>query len=229
MNLYGDRGNVLTLQRRCAWRDIRLVVTSLGIGDEMPVLEPDLIFMGGDQDREQVTVAQDLQRHRDSIKKAVDRGTPLLAVCGGYQLLQRFYRPATGADLEGLGIFDAYTIHPGPGAIRCVGNIVVEWEGQTVVGFENHGGRTYLEGDTEPLATVVVGQGNNGKDKTEGARVGNAFGTYIHGSLLPKNPSLADRLLKLAMQRKQPGFEPAPLDDSLELRAHQSAVRQARA
>src|SRR5947209_10788669 len=146
LNLYGDRGNIITLQRRCAWRGIELRVHDVGLGESFPERDVDLVFMGGDQDREQEVVVADLrERHAGDMARLVDSGVPILAVCGSYQLLQRYYRPAEGPDLVGLGIFDAYTVHPGHGTPRCVGNIVADWNGTTIVGFENHGGRTYLE------------------------------------------------------------------------------------
>jgi CobQ-like glutamine amidotransferase family enzyme len=228
LNLYGDRGNIITLRQRCAWRGIELRVQEVGLGEMFPSGPVDLVFMGGDQDREQEVVVDDLRRnHADALRREVERGIPVLAVCGSFQLLQHYYHPAEGSDLEGIGIFDAYTVHPGPGVPRCVGNIVVEWEKGTIVGFENHGGRTYLQGETHPLGRVIRGFGNNGQDGTEGARVVNAFGSYIHGSLLPKNPSFADYLLELALQRRFPGYPLPPLDNSLEERAHAVAEERA--
>jgi CobQ-like glutamine amidotransferase family enzyme len=229
LNLYGDRGNMITLARRCAWRGIELRVHEVGLDQPFPDVDLDLVFMGGDQDREQAVVVDDLRRlHAGDLEVMVETGVPVLAVCGSYQLLQKYYRPAEGPDLPGLGLFDAFTIHPGHDVSRCVGNIVAEWEGITLVGFENHGGRTYLEGTTEPLARVLRGFGNNGQDGFEGARVANVFGTYIHGSLLPKNPALADYLLELALHRRHPDAKLAPLDDSLEQRAHDVAIARAR-
>jgi lipid II isoglutaminyl synthase (glutamine-hydrolysing) len=229
LNLYGDRGNIITLRQRCAWRGVELRVHEVGLGESLPADPPDLFFMGGDQDREQTVVVQDLrERHRENIQNYVSAGVPFLAVCGSYQLLQQYYRPATGPDLEGLGIIDAYTIHPGHDVPRCVGNIVVDWEGGTIVGFENHGGRTYLQSGVVPLGRVIQGHGNNGDDGYEGARTGNVFGTYVHGSLLPKNPSFADALLRLALERRYPQYELPPLDDSLESTAHEAAIVRAR-
>jgi CobQ-like glutamine amidotransferase family enzyme len=229
LNLYGDRGNIITLSRRCAWRGLELRVHEVGLDQPFPEVEVDMVFMGGDQDREQAVVVDDFRRlHASDLARIVETGVPVLAVCGSYQLLQRFYRPAEGPDLPGLGIFDAYTVHPGHDVPRCVGNIVGEWSGVTLVGFENHGGRTHLEGETKPLARVLSGFGNNGEDGFEGARVGNVFGTYIHGSLLPKNPAFADYLLKLALRRRYPDVELRPLDDSLERQAHEVAVSRAR-
>jgi lipid II isoglutaminyl synthase (glutamine-hydrolysing) len=228
LNLYGDRGNIIVLRQRCAWRGIELTIQEVGLGEPFPDDNVDLLFMGGDQDREQGVVVDDLRRnHADDIETFVGAGVPFLAVCGSFQLLQKYYRPADGPDLQGLGIFDAYTVHPGHDIARCVGNIVVEWEHGTIVGFENHGGRTYLEGNTRPLGRVISGFGNNGKDGFEGARVANVFGTYVHGSLLPKNPAFADALLRLALARRYPDYELTPLDDALEAGAHAAAAARA--
>lgn len=225
LNLYGDRGNISTLVQRCRWRDIELQVHEVGLGEDFPDVDVDLIFMGGDQDREQGVVIADLRKRlKPHIQRAVEAGVPFLAVCGSYQLLQKFYRPAEGPELLGLGLFDAYTVHPGHDTPRCVGNVVVEWERGTIVGFENHGGRTYLEGDTEPFAKVRKGFGNNGRDGTEGARMANVFGTYVHGPLLPKNPEFADSLIQLALNRRHDGYVLSSLDDALEIRAHEAAV-----
>jgi len=228
MNLYGDRGNILCLRRRCEARGIELTV------DELEVVEPldptgcDLIFIGGAQDREQRRVAADLLAAKgDALRQAIASGVVVLAVCGGYQLLGRYYRPAEGEDLPGLGIFDAWTVHPGPTAKRFIGNVVVRWQGATLVGFENHGGRTFLGPASRPLARVIVGYGNNGRDGTEGAVQASAFGTYLHGSLLPKNPRFADHLIARALGRKYGQDGLSPLDDALEEQAHAEAVRLA--
>ena len=226
MNLYGDRGNIICLRCRCQARDIELAVDELDLGDRFDSRRYDLIFMGGGQDREQRRVVGDLIDVKgDAIRRAIDDGVPALAVCGGYQLFARYYRPATGDDLPGLGVFDAYTEHPGEDVPRCIGNVVAEWDGATLVGFENHGGRTFLGPDARPLARVRVGFGNNGRDGTEGAVYRNAYGTYLHGSLLPKNPRFADHLLRLALRRSHPDATLAPLDDTLEDAAHAAAIR----
>jgi len=226
MNLYGDRGNIICLRCRCQARDIELAVDELDLGDRFDSRRYDLIFMGGGQDREQRRVVGDLIDVKgDAIRRAIDDGVPALAVCGGYQLFARYYRPAVGDDLPGLGIFDAHTEHPGEDVARCIGNVVAEWDGATLVGFENHGGRTFLGPDARPLARVRVGFGNNGRDGTEGAVYRNAYGTYLHGSLLPKNPRFADHLLRLALRRSHPDATLAPLDDTLEDAAHAAAIR----
>ena len=201
LNLYGDRGNILTLQRRCQLRGIELRVIELGIGDALAPDEYDMLFIGGGQDREQAPVSQDLLEIKSiGLWAAIEDDMPVLAVCGGYQLLAHYYRPADGPDMRGLGVFDAWTIHKGAKIPRCIGDIVINWNGNTLVGFENHGGRTYL-GTAKPLGRVLKGHGNNAEDHTEGAVYRNSFGTYMHGSLLPKNPHFADHLITLALAR----------------------------
>lgn len=201
LNLYGDRGNILTLQQRCQWRGIRLRVVELGIGDALDPDAYDMLFIGGGQDREQAPVAQDLYDTKSiGLWAAIEDDMPVLAVCGGYQLLAHYYRPASGPDMKGLGVFDAWTVHRGARAPRCIGDVAIRWNGQTLVGFENHGGQTYL-GTAKPLGKVLKGYGNNAQDGSEGAIYRNAYGTYLHGSLLPKNPHFADHLIQLALKR----------------------------
>jgi lipid II isoglutaminyl synthase (glutamine-hydrolysing) len=252
LNLYGDRGNILVLRQRCQQRGIELRVVGLGIGDALAPDEYDMLFIGGGQDKEQAPVAQDLYDLKGiGLWAAVEDDMPVLAVCGGFQLLAHYYRPANGPDMRGLGVFDAWTIHKGPRAQRCIGDIAISWNGKTLVGFENHGGRTYL-GTTRPLGKVLKGYGNNAEDATEGAIYRNTFGTYMHGSLLPKNPHFADYLIGLALQRKYGtnGVEQVsntemqawinesaapdrdmstvltPLDDTLEWEAHASLLER---
>jgi lipid II isoglutaminyl synthase (glutamine-hydrolysing) len=202
LNLYGDRGNIMTLRRRCQQRGIALRTVGLGIGDALAPDEYDMLFIGGGQDKEQAPVAQDLYEMKGiGLWAAIEDDMPVLAVCGGYQLLSHYYRPAEGPDMRGLGVFDAWTIHKGSHVARCIGNVAITWNGMTLVGFENHGGRTYL-GSAKPLGQVLKGYGNNAEDHTEGAIYRNTFGTYLHGSLLPKNPHFADYLISLAIQRK---------------------------
>lgn len=229
MNLYGDRGNIRTLQHRCAARGIDLQIEELRLEDPLDAERYDLYFMGGGQDREQWRVAGDfLERKGPALREAIDADVPALTVCGGYQLLGRYYQTADGERLAGLGIYDLATVHPGEGASRCIGNLLVSWEGGELVGFENHGGRTLLGAAAVPLGRVLAGFGNNGEDGFEGCRYRNAFGTYMHGSLLPKNPHFADYLLGLALERKYGADELEPIDDRLEQRAHDLAAAQAR-
>jgi lipid II isoglutaminyl synthase (glutamine-hydrolysing) len=225
LNLYGDRGNILTLRYRCRQRRIGFEADDIGLGQPIDPSAYDLIFVGGGPDREQRRVADDLVEQKgEALREAVADGVVTLAVCGGYQLLGRFYRDASGEELPGVGVFDLHTVHPGDQAQRCIGNIVVDWQDTKIVGFENHGGRTYLGEGVAPLGRVAVGYGNNGEDGTEGACVENAYGTYVHGSLLPKNPRLADHLVQIALDRRY-GAEPLlPLDNSYEDRARSVAM-----
>jgi CobQ-like glutamine amidotransferase family enzyme len=231
MNVYGDRGNIITLERRCAWRGIELEVHSSSLGESFDPDETDLIFFGGGQDREQGVVADDLvERKADAVKQAVESGAALLSVCGGYQLLGKYFRTNTGEELPGIGLFDAWTI---AGERRCIGNIVLscDWDSdqRTLVGFENHSGKTYLGPGCGPLGRVVRGFGNNGQDGTEGAVYKTAFGCYLHGSLLPKNPWFADYLLLQALRRRAgAGAQLAAIDDRLENLAHDTVVARAR-
>ncbi len=234
MNIYGDRGNIMCLRHRCEARGIEFELTELSIGDAFEPAAFDLVFAGGAQDREQRAVAEDLLATKAAaIRDAVEGGMSLLAVCGAYQLFGRFYRDATGAELAGAGVFDLYTEHPGVSVKRCIGNIIAEWRpsgpgdapARTIVGFENHGGRTHLGPKARPLAHVRHGFGNNGDDGGEGAVYKNAIGTYIHGSLLPKNPALADQIIATALARRYGGIELAAIDDRAELRAHAAALR----
>ncbi len=228
MNIYGDRGNIMCLKRRCELRGIEFEVTDLGPGDRLKPKETDMIFAGGAQDREQRLVAEDLIATKaGALKEAAERDVVVLAVCGGFQLAGRFYRSADGTELPGAGVLDIWTVHPGPDAKRCIGNVVARWNNTTLVGFENHGGRTHLGPAARPLAEVVSGFGNNGEDGTEGAVTRNVFGTYLHGSLLPKNPAFADFLIETALRRKQKDLCLAELDDRIEGMAHAEAVRLA--
>jgi CobQ-like glutamine amidotransferase family enzyme len=234
MNIYGDRGNILCLKRRCEQRGIAFEVQELELDDKLVPKEYDLIFMGGAQDREQRRVAADLVKVKGkALAEAVKRDVVVLAVCGGYQLMGRFYRTAEGEELPGAGILDLYTAHPGAQAKRFIGNVVIEWSpngaasGTTLVGFENHGGRTYLGEGVQPLGRVVAGFGNNGEDGGEGAVHRNVFGTYLHGSLLPKNPLFADHVIEVSLRRKHKDFRLAEIDDRVENEAHATAVRLA--
>jgi hypothetical protein len=230
MNIYADRGNILFLQRRCEWREISFDYAAAGPGDHFDPADHDLIYIGGGQDRDQILVAEDMIRSkRDAIASAVDDGAALLAVCGGYQLLGHRYQLGNQS-IAGLGIADLETVRePGP---RLIGNVSIEVDlGQgpkVLAGFENHGGRTHLGPDAEPLGRVLHGHGNNGRDGYEGVKHRNLIGTYLHGPLLPKNAWLADHLIALAIGRRM-GSEPElePLPDGLEAAAHATALRAA--
>lgn len=228
MNIYGDRGNVIALRYRCEQRDIALEVQEVGIGEPFDPADYDLVLIGGGQDREQRRIADDLVARGPALKAAVEDGLATLAVCGGFQLFGHRYIDHDGGVIPGIGIFDLETRHPGPRADRCIGDVVIETPRGEVVGFENHGGRTYLAPGQEAFGQVVRGFGNNAEDGTEGARFKNAIGTYLHGSLLPKNPAVADGLLEAALRRKYgESTELKALDDVLESAAHRAAAKVA--
>ena len=217
LNIYGDIGNIITLKKRCEWRGIELEVDEINIGDTIG--GHDIYFIGGGQDREQIEVSKELQKHKSFLQSERDRMAVFLGICGGYQLMGHYYQPHKGDKLLGISLLDAYTV---AGNKRFIGNVTIKTglvEPDTLVGFENHSGLTYLEGETEPIGKVIIGNGNNGQDNTEGARYKNVFGTYMHGSFLPKNPQFADYLLELAL-----GSKPEPLEDTIENLAHASLV-----
>ncbi|MGE5041762.1 MAG: type 1 glutamine amidotransferase [Candidatus Levyibacteriota bacterium] len=239
MNTYGDRGNIIVLQKRCEWRGINVKIEKISLDTPYSILNTcDLIFMGGAQDTQQEIVNKDLfEKKGKTLKEKIESGTPGLYICGAYQFLGKYYKTADGTILPGLDIFPVYTENPGEQEARLIGNIVVEassvWRvagskttshelqaTSQVVGFENHGGRTFLEDTSMAFATVEIGFGNNGKDKTEGIIYKNSIGSYLHGPILPKNPELSDWLIQKALEVKL-GKEVIleALDDSLEHKA----------
>ena len=222
MNIYGDTGNIIALKKRAEWRGIKVIIKTFTIKSKLKKGDCDLFFFGGGQDQQQELVARDLQKKAKVIKSEIERGVPLLSVCGGYQLLGDFYKPHKGPKLEGIGLFPTYTLASHD---RMIGNIVIESMFGTLIGFENHSGKTFLKKGALPLGMVNKGFGNNGADKTEGCLYKNAIGCYMHGSLLPKNPKLADWLIRKALEVKY-GKEITldPLDDTLESQAHQKAI-----
>jgi CobQ-like glutamine amidotransferase family enzyme len=224
MNIYGDRGNVIALQRRASWRGLDASVVNINIGDPIPA-GIDTFFFGGGQDQQQIAVARDLQGAKGSaINAMLESGVSLLSVCGGYQLLGHEYRPHGAEPLPGTGWFDLITT---AGPERFIGNVVVESQWGELVGFENHSGLTNLAPGQLPMGKVRVGRGNNGQDGFEGAIKANAIGCYLHGSLLPKNPAVTDWLIESALRRREPGFSLTPLGDELESRARVTAIERA--
>jgi hypothetical protein len=234
LNIYADRGNIAVFARRASLRGHSLEVTPLGLADPIVPGAHDLYYIGGGQDREQLLVAENLAGKAESLREAVlADGAALLAVCGGYQLLGRGYRGVHGEEMPGVGLLPLETV---AGERRMIGNVLLECELQpglvrTLAGFENHAGRTHLDPGAEPLGRVVAGFGNDGESGFEGARVGRAIGTYLHGPLLPRNPWLADWLLSQALAHRSGGEPPvlAPLPDVLEGRAHAISAERARA
>lgn len=237
MSTYGDRGNVICLTKRCQMRNIDAETINVTLETSAKELEKcNLIFMGGAQDRQQKLAGPDFLKNKGPvIKKMVENSIPALFVCAAYQAVGHYYRPHNGADIPGPGILDLTTIHPGDQAERLIGNIsaeivnIRELIGKTVIGFENHGGRTYLGKELKPFARVKRGNGNNGVDGYEGAVYKNAVGSYFHGPILSKNPHLADWLIKRALEVKyQKDVELEPLDDELEWKAHDFMLKRLR-
>jgi hypothetical protein len=252
MSTYGARGNIIVLQKRCAWRGISVEIKRLDVDFDHKLLDVcDLLFMGGAQDMQQKIVAEDLMKKQEKLKQMIEDGIPGLYICGAYQFLGKYYKEADGTIIPGLDILDLYTENSGANHPRLIGNIVAsltdlrgrkhetsEVDAQTIVGFENHGGRTYLGKNVKPLGKVIKGFGNNGGDQTEGAVYKNSYGTYLHGPFLPKNPFFADYLIKLALEKKcgvSPTCPPKPwrrrislppLDDSLETKAHDAIAKK---
>ena len=228
MNIYGDRGNILTLLKRAEWRGFDAKLVELGRGTTGRMDEVDVFFFGGGQDREQALVSHDLAEKTSVLREAVESGAAFLAVCGGYQLLGRYYRDVAGEEQPGIGLLPLHTI---ANKQRMIGDVLLDcgWAGQTLAGFENHAGRTILDVGAEPLGRVVSGFGNDGASGYEGARYKRAYGTYLHGPLLPRNPWFADHLLSEALAHAGGPTELGPLPDELEHEAHAISAARARA
>ena len=214
MNIYGDTGNVIALRRRLEWRGLGARVDPVPVGAPYDFTAADLVFGGGGQDRSQLQVAEDLQRRSAAIHEAVAAGTVFLTICGTYQLFGRRFLTQDGSEIPGIGVFAMETIG---GRRRMIGNVVAATRWGDLVGFENHSGRTLLDSGQAALGRVKKGYGNNETRREEGAVTANCFGTYLHGSLLPKNPGFADELLLRGLSRRHgPGVALEPLDDRLE-------------
>ncbi len=212
MNIYGDWGNVLVLKQRLAWHGYDAVISEHNAGDSFPD-DADLIIGGGGQDSGQLVIQQDLQAIGPRLRGLAEDGQPMLAICGLYQLFGRFFKTVDGTVIPGIGVLDLET-HGGKE--RLIGNVVAtSGEFGEIHGYENHSGQTFLGAGVTPLATVTKGEGNNARDNHEGARRHNVVASYLHGSLLPKNPAIADFLIRTAVERKYGTFEPGEVDDSL--------------
>lgn len=245
MSTYGDRGNIMALQKRCEWRGIHVDLVHIDQHTENLKLKTvDLLFGGGAQDLEQDIVMKDLKKEKAPLlKKLIENNAPALFVCGSPQLMGNYYEPSVGERIEGVGIFDMYSKHPGKDSNRLIGNAIgkIYWDNiqamqntkyqipntTYIVGFENHGGRTYLGKNAKPFAKVIKGYGNNGEDGNEGVVYKNAIGCYYHGPLLPKNPHIADWLIKTALEVKyKETIELTPLDDTLEYQAQKAIAKK---
>lgn len=218
LNLYGDRGNIACLIQRCKWRGIEASAVEINTDDEVDFSKFDIVLLGGGSDREQRIVCQNLLKIREDFQNYVENDGVVIAVCGGYQLLGRYYKTDDGL-IKGLGLVDMYTEQ---GEDRLIENIVLQSElcDMPVVGFENHGGRTYIN-DNKPFGKVLYGHGNDGESGYEGIVYKNVIGTYLHGPLLPKNPQISDWLIQKALERKYGEVELKQLDDTLEKEANE--------
>lgn len=225
LNLYADTGNIKCLKKRCEDRNIGVNVIEYTLDDDVDLSQADLFFIGGGSDRSQQMVCKDFLKHKDYFRELIDENKVVLAVCGGYQLLGSKYIGKNGEELPGLNVLDYETISSK--AKRIIGNIIIESSlditPKTIVGFENHGGRTYSK--YTPLGKVITGHGSNDFDKVEGIVYNNYIGTYLHGPLLPKNPHLADYLILKALQNKYDIDELEKLDDTIELSAHNKIIK----
>ena len=225
MSIYGDKGNILTLQRRLQWHGYSPIITEYNAGDKFPK-KVDIIVGGGGQDSGQLAIHKDLLKIGDKLKKLSNDGTPMLMVCGLYQLFGKSFTMANGNTLQGISIFDATTIAKNE---RLIGNIITtSRDFGDIIGYENHSGQTYLAENMESLGVVRLGAGNNSEDGHEGARYKNVIGTYMHGSLLPKNPLIADFLIEQAVKARYGSFTPGSIDDSFASAARQSAGKRPR-
>lgn len=224
LNLYGDRGNIIALTQRMKQRGIDVSTDAITMGKTFNADDYDILFIGGGQDFEQDVLLDDLKKGKDAeINKAIQSSKVMLAICGGFQMLGKYYKTYDGKMLEYMGALDFYTEGKPE---RMIGNYAFKTkEGIEIVGFENHSGRTYLGTGVEPLGKMIKGYGNNGEDGTEGVRYKNTFGTYSHGPILPKNPQFADFLISKALENKYGKTELAPLDDNLEEKARKQVFK----
>ncbi|GAC1455729.1 MAG: glutamine amidotransferase [Ktedonobacterales bacterium] len=230
LSVAGDRGNVFAIQRRCEWRGLATEVTEVPVGEVRDFTQFDLILFHGGQDKEMDVAARDLREKAASLRAAAEADVAILAVCAGYQLLGHYYQPFKGPRLDGVGMVDLTTEG---GDTRFMNHIAVACDfaqggAQTLVGFENHSGRTYLGPGAQPLGRVVAGSGNNGQDGGEGARYRQVYGTYLHGPVLPKNPWFTDHLIHAALSHRYGAVAPLEaLPDGAEERAHEAALQMA--
>lgn len=225
MNIYGDNGNLQVLVKRLEWYGYKPVVIAYNPGDSLPK-EVDIVIGGGGQDSGQEKIHADLLKIGPELQKWANDGVPMLLVCGLYQLFGHFFKTLTGKQLDGIGILDVETYGTNE---RLIGNIVTHSdEFGDIIGYENHSGQTYLGPNANPLATVIKGAGNNSADGHEGARYKNVIGTYLHGSILPKNPVLADFLIRTAVEKKYGEFSSNIIDDSFATMAREIARNRPR-
>ncbi len=232
MNTYGDRGNIIALLYRLKKRGLKSKLIKISVNDSYQLLKNlDFVFMGGAQDKQQEIVNKDLFKKKGEVlKELIYQGIPGLYVCGAYQFLGNYYKAADGTVIDGLKIFDIYTENPGFNYPRLIGDIIIKpyfLSNKIVVGFENHGGRTYLGKDLQSFAQVIKGFGNNGQDKTEGVIFKNSIGTYLHGPILPKNPELTDWFIKKILEKKyKKKIKLKKIDNKYELLAKKQILKK---
>lgn len=225
MNIYGDYGNALVLKRRLEWRGYSAQLISYNPGDHFPS-DVDIIIGGGGQDSGQLKIQADLQLIAPQLKALAEKGTPMLMICGLYQLFGSFFETASGSVIDGISLLDVKTYGKSE---RLIGNTIIESpEFGTIYGYENHSGQTFLALKTKPLGKVRLGAGNNTEDVFEGARYHNVIGSYLHGSLLPKNPAIADFLIKTAVINKFGTFDEGAIDDTFAQAARRTAAKRPR-
>ncbi|MCA4131326.1 type 1 glutamine amidotransferase [Arthrobacter sp. M4] len=225
MNIYGDWGNALVLQQRLKWHGYTPELLEYNVGDDFPD-DVDIILGGGGQDSGQLVIQDDLQARGETLRTMAEDGTPMLVICGLYQLFGKFFKTSSGAVIPGIGILDVETHGTNE---RLIGNVCLDSpEFGEILGYENHSGQTKLGAGVEPLGTVTKGAGNNSKDGHEGARHRNVVASYLHGSLLPKNPAIADFLIRTAAERKFGSFTPGSPDDTFTDLARTHAARRPR-
>lgn len=224
MNIYGDYGNLLTLTRRAEWHGFKVEHIAHEVDNKFDG-KVDIILGGGGQDSGQNKIAGDLVKNGEKIRKMAESGMPMLMICGLYQLFGHYFETNDGTYIDGISVFDAWTK---AGPTRLIGNVIIDTDLGEIVGYENHSGLTYLNKGQKPFGKILRGDGNNGADKTEGARTNNVFGSYLHGPILPKNPRLADELIRIAATNKYNEFIPAKINDKIAIKAHDIAATRPR-
>ncbi len=225
LNLYGDNGNIASLTKRCEWRNIDVEVQKYSLNDDIDFDNIDILFIGGGSDKEQKIVCESLRKYSERIREYVENNGVLIAFCGGFEILGNYYK-IKDETVQALGLIDMFTEYSD---VRLIDDVIIQTDilDRPIVGFENHGGRVYINNNT-PFGKVIYGNGNNGTDGFEGVIYKNVIGTYLHGPLLPKNPHLCDYIIKKALQNKYGDVELQELDDRIEFAANDYVVNRFR-
>jgi len=227
LNLFGDGGNITALKKRCEWRGIKFNVEEINKSCYIDTSKYDFYFLGGGQEVQQLEVAIELENYKEQLQQAANDGKTFLGIFSGYQLFGEYFETQNGEQIKGLNILGIYTKKSDK---RFTGNVTATVNfltPKTIVGFENHSGLTYLSNETKPLMKIEIGKGNNGEDKTEGARKNNVFGTYLHGAILPQNPHFTDFLIETALSKKYgEKITLSLLNSNLEFKAHDELINK---